>query len=192
MGGTATCQRPRLPCRGAGAKDCGIDRLVLASSLQAISGYPDERQVRVEDPPRPANLYGATKAWVEALGSWVAATSSTTVVLLRIGNFSPSVPDPAVATPRDVAAWLSPGDAVRMALVAVDGRVASGRAATSTAFPPTSGAKPTSATLSDGWATTPRMTPSRAESSSASKRHPDSRLACEKLIKAIRRQRQAQ
>ena len=111
------------------AKDRGVPRLVLASSLQAVSGYPDERQVRVEDPPRPANLYGATKAWVEALGSWVAATSSTTVVLLRIGNFSPSVPDPVMATPRDVAAWLSPGDAERMALAAVDGQVASGQAA---------------------------------------------------------------
>ena len=105
------------------AMDRGVSRLVLASSLQAVSGYPDERQVRNDDPPRPANLYGATKAWAEALGSWVSATSPTTVVSLRIGNFSLVAPDPAEATPRDLAAWLSPEDAVRLVLAAVEGPV---------------------------------------------------------------------
>lgn len=40
------------------AMDCGVRRLVLASSLQAVSGYPDVRQSRASDAPRPANLYG--------------------------------------------------------------------------------------------------------------------------------------
>ena len=71
---------------------CGVRRLVLASSLHAVSGYPDGRQRRATDQPRPLNLYGATKAWAEALGATIAATSSTTVVALRIGYFAEDRP----------------------------------------------------------------------------------------------------
>ncbi len=44
------------------AIDSGVRRLVLASSLQAMSGYPFDRQLRTVDAPMPANLYGASKA----------------------------------------------------------------------------------------------------------------------------------
>src|ERR1700761_4295407 len=76
----------------AAARECGVRRLVLASSLQALSGYPPALQRRSGDPPRPAHLYGATKAWAEALGGWVVATSGTSVVALRIGYFSEEPP----------------------------------------------------------------------------------------------------
>src|SRR6478735_580140 len=45
------------------AVDCGVRRLVLASSLHAMSAAPPGYQMRSEDQPRPGNLYGATKAW---------------------------------------------------------------------------------------------------------------------------------
>lgn len=93
------------------AIDCGVRRLVLASSLQAVSGHPDGRQTRPGDAPRPANLYGVTKAWAEALGAWVTATSSTSVVALRIGFFATSPPaGNGGSTARDLAAGLSPRD----------------------------------------------------------------------------------
>lgn len=41
---------------------CRVRRLMLASSLHALSGYPDGHQSRAADPLRPANVYGATKA----------------------------------------------------------------------------------------------------------------------------------
>lgn len=104
----------------AAARDCGVRRLVLASSLQAMSATPDGRQRRAQDPPRPANLYGATKAWAEALGSWVAATSRTSVVALRIGYFSELPPASEEATPRNLSAWLSHGDCVRLIQAAVE------------------------------------------------------------------------
>lgn len=69
---------------------------------------------------RPANLYGATKAWAEALGGWVAATSHTSVVALRIGYFSEHPPAGEEATPRNLSAWLSPGDCTRLIQVAVE------------------------------------------------------------------------
>lgn len=104
------------------AMAAGTKRLVLASSLQAVSAYPDDDQVRGEDPPRPANLYGATKAWTEALGSWVSATSAVEVVALRIGNFAADAPT-AEATPRDRAAWLSHDDCAELVRAAVEGEV---------------------------------------------------------------------
>ncbi len=102
------------------AVDCGVRRLVLASSLQAVSGYPDGWQSRTGDAPRPANLYGATKAWSEALGAWVAATSSTSVVALRIGFFAASPPAGSEATARNLAAWLSPQDCAELVMAAVE------------------------------------------------------------------------
>lgn len=105
------------------AMDAGVRRLVLASSLQAVSAVPTGTQVRTADPPRPANLYGATKAWAEALGSWVAATSTTTVVALRIGNFQAERPDPGTTSARDRAAWLSPHDAADLIRTAVEADV---------------------------------------------------------------------
>jgi nucleoside-diphosphate-sugar epimerase len=99
---------------------CGVRRLVLASSLHAVSGYPEGRQRRATDQPRPANLYGATKAWAEALGAAIAATSTTTVVALRIGYFSEARPRGVGQTPGEWAAWLSARDAVDLVRAAVE------------------------------------------------------------------------
>lgn len=110
-------------CVAAAARECGVRRLVLASSVQAVSGYRDRFQRRSSDPPRPANLYGATKAWAEALGAWVATSSSTTVVALRIGYFAPTPPSGEDGTPRNLAAWLSPSDCAELIRAAVEADV---------------------------------------------------------------------
>lgn len=102
------------------AADTRVRRLVLASSLQAVSGYPPGWQARLQDAPRPANLYGATKAWSEALGAWVASTSSTSVVALRIGLFATAPPAGERATARNMAAWLSPPDCAQLIRTAVE------------------------------------------------------------------------
>lgn len=101
------------------AADCGIRRLVLASSVQAVAGRPAGRQSRVTDAPQPRNLYGVTKAWAEALGAWVAATTAVSVVALRIGYFHETRPDAATAD-RERTAWLSPRDAAELIRAAVE------------------------------------------------------------------------
>lgn len=101
------------------AMDAGVRRLVLASSLHAVSGVAAEVQVRGDDQARPANLYGATKVWAEALGSWVAAVSDTSVVALRIGYFAAERPGGAVS-PLERAAWLSARDAAELIRAAVE------------------------------------------------------------------------
>lgn len=107
----------------AAARDCAVGTLVLASSQQAVSAYPDAFQRRSEDPARPANLYGATKAWAEGLGSWVAASSGTSVVALRIGYFSPEPPAGDAATARNMAAWLSGRDCAELIRAAAEADV---------------------------------------------------------------------
>ena len=104
------------------AIDCRVRRLVLASSIHAMSGTDEAVQVRSADRPRPGNLYGATKAWVEALGSWVASSSDTSVVALRIGYFFEEFPS-SEAQVGHRTAWLSSGDAadlIRSAVLAED------------------------------------------------------------------------
>lgn len=77
-------------------------------------------ETRAGDSPSPVNLYGATKAWAEALGAWLAATTSTSVVALRIGYFAEQRPDPATVPAREMSAWLSPRDAADLVRVAVE------------------------------------------------------------------------
>ena len=102
------------------AAACGVRRLVLASSLHAVSAVAGETQLRESDQPRPGNLYGATKAWAEALGAWLAATTSTSVVALRIGYFSRHRPDPDTVPASELAAWLSARDAADLVRAAVE------------------------------------------------------------------------
>jgi nucleoside-diphosphate-sugar epimerase len=102
------------------AAACGVRRLVLASSLHAVAGYAESRQRRATDQPRPLNLYGATKAWTEALGSTIAATSSTTVVALRIGYFHEEGPPDSEQWPGSRSAWLSPRDGADLIRAAVE------------------------------------------------------------------------
>ena len=67
------------------AKDQGCKRVVFASSVNSIRGYPLERQPRTDDPPCPANVYGATKAFGEVLGAYFAACEDLSVISVRIG-----------------------------------------------------------------------------------------------------------
>lgn len=100
------------------AADAGVRRLVLASSLHAVSALPLSVQRRTGDQPRPANLYGATKAWSEAVGAWTAATSATSVVALRIGYFSEQRPGADAEGPERIA-WLSARDAAELVRAAI-------------------------------------------------------------------------
>lgn len=101
------------------AADAGVRRLVLASSLHAVSGRPEGVQHRPDDPPRPGNLYGATKAWSEALGAWLSATTAVSVVALRIGYFAAQRP-PVDTSPQQRGAWLSARDAAELVRAAVE------------------------------------------------------------------------
>src|SRR5688572_28399544 len=49
------------------AHEAGCRRAIFASSINAVFGYPAELQIQTNLPVRPLNLYGASKAWGEAV-----------------------------------------------------------------------------------------------------------------------------
>lgn len=71
------------------AKNAGCRRVVYASSIHAVSGYPRDVQVKVTDPVFPGDLYGVSKCFGEALGRFLAAPGGMSVIALRIGACQP-------------------------------------------------------------------------------------------------------
>ena len=71
---------------GLAAVEFGVQRLVLASTVQVITGHGAlGRAVTVEDGPRPVNHYALTKAWAETAGDMYARVHSLSVISVRIG-----------------------------------------------------------------------------------------------------------
>ena len=77
------------------ARRAGVSRVVFASSnhVTGMTRWDDDRfadpahpiEVTTLDPIRPDSLYGASKAWGEALGRQYAELHGLSVVCLRIG-----------------------------------------------------------------------------------------------------------
>ncbi len=104
------------------AATAGCRRFVFASSAQAIEGYPLDWQVPDGAAPRPANLYGVSKAYGEALCAFHAARSDMSCVSLRIGAFEPKGSS-GITNRRDLSAWLSPRDGVALIEAAIEADV---------------------------------------------------------------------
>jgi uronate dehydrogenase len=67
------------------ALEAGCQRVIFASSVNAVAAYPADVQVKTDMPVAPPNLYGATKAWGEALGRFYADQKGLSVICLRLG-----------------------------------------------------------------------------------------------------------
>jgi uronate dehydrogenase len=96
------------------ARRAGVRRVVVASSGRATGFYGVGERLDGDATPRPDGLYGATKAFSEALGRMYADKFGLEVVALRIGTF-----EERPTTRRDLSTWLSPGDARRLVRAAL-------------------------------------------------------------------------
>jgi nucleoside-diphosphate-sugar epimerase len=67
------------------AHEAGCRRVIFASSVNAVFGYPKDVQVRTDMPVRPLNLYGASKAWGEAVACFYADQRGLSAICLRFG-----------------------------------------------------------------------------------------------------------
>jgi nucleoside-diphosphate-sugar epimerase len=68
------------------AVEFGVKRLVLASTVQVITGHRNlGRPIVVEDGPAPVNHYALTKVWSEAAGDMYARVHNLSVISVRIG-----------------------------------------------------------------------------------------------------------
>ena len=67
------------------AASAGCRRVIFASSVHTVVGYPADVQVTTSMPVAPATQYGAAKAFGEAMGRYYADQRDLSVLCLRIG-----------------------------------------------------------------------------------------------------------
>ncbi len=102
----------------AAAAAAGCQKLVFASSAQVIEGYPLDEQIAETALPRPANMYGVTKAFGEALAAYFAKSSPMNCVAVRIANVAVFAKGEQHSA-RDTAAFISERDLAQLLQLAL-------------------------------------------------------------------------
>lgn len=94
------------------AKDQGCRRVVFASSIQVIEGYPLDVQARPEMPMKPMNLYAAAKGFAELMGHYFAYAEGLSCIGVRVGAFehNPGNQNPENIDGRTLSAFVSARD----------------------------------------------------------------------------------
>jgi nucleoside-diphosphate-sugar epimerase len=102
------------------AKSAGCRRLIYASSIHAVSGYPVDVQVKASDPPNPGDLYGVTKVFGEALCRYMAEQEGLSCIAVRIGGFQPREWAEKEESLKYVDAWVSRRDLQQLLCRTID------------------------------------------------------------------------
>jgi uronate dehydrogenase len=66
------------------AREAGIRRMIFASTIQTVWGFPREQFIRVEDGTRVSNHYAMAKVWGEQMGEMYARVFNMEVINVRI------------------------------------------------------------------------------------------------------------
>lgn len=104
------------------AQQAGCHRIIYASSVHTVSGYPADRQIRTADPVNPGDLYGVSKCFGEALARWMAVQKKISVIVVRIGAF-PSLNTSVGGSGTIADVYVSPDDLYQLLLrcIQIDG-----------------------------------------------------------------------
>ncbi|MBA3687022.1 MAG: NAD(P)-dependent oxidoreductase [Planctomycetes bacterium] len=102
------------------ARTAGCRRVVFASSIHAVSGYPPDVQVKTGEPVNPGDLYGVSKCFGEALGRYMAEQEGLSVIAVRIGAFQPRAAARAGQGVPLLDAFISRRDLVQLLCRAID------------------------------------------------------------------------
>jgi nucleoside-diphosphate-sugar epimerase len=90
------------------ASEASCRRVIFASSVHAITGYPGDEPIPDDAAPRPQNLYGASKAFGEVIAATFAAAGLSGIAI-RIGAYdAPWFYEQGTA--REAAAYVSARD----------------------------------------------------------------------------------
>jgi len=98
----------------AAASSAGCRKVIVASSIHAVSGYPADVQIKTDDPVNPGDFYGVSKCFVEALARFYAERRGLNVLVLRIGAFQPLSAARKAESTEMMDAFLSPDDLVHL------------------------------------------------------------------------------
>lgn len=66
-----------------------LKRIIYASSIHAVSAYPENVQVKATDPVRPGDLYGVSKVYLEGLAAYHAYENGIESIGIRIADYRP-------------------------------------------------------------------------------------------------------
>jgi nucleoside-diphosphate-sugar epimerase len=97
----------------------GVKRVVFASTCNTVTAYPYDVTVRVHDPVRPPNLYGATKAFGEIMGRVFHEQHGLEFIALRLGAFQ-HYDSSKTEAPWFRNMWLSPRDCASLFRLAIE------------------------------------------------------------------------
>jgi nucleoside-diphosphate-sugar epimerase len=100
------------------AQDQGCARVVFASSVHAVAGYPVDVQPRTTDQVRPMNMYGATKCFGEATAACFAY-QGLSCICIRIGAYeAPWIKEHGTAL--DLGMYVSPRDLNQLIVLCIE------------------------------------------------------------------------
>ncbi|MGK0209030.1 MAG: uronate dehydrogenase [Patescibacteria group bacterium] len=83
------------------ARLSGVKRVIVASSVHAIRGYPLGKQIKTNYAPKPLNFYGATKVFNEALCHVFSIKYNLSCLAIRIGAYVSNDQQHTVCMTRD-------------------------------------------------------------------------------------------
>ena len=102
------------------ASEAGCRRVIFASSLHAVDGHPRDIQIRPDMPVSPLTLYGATKAWGEAVAAFYAIQKDLPTICLRIGWVMPRNDRRIVPGASHLDFVLTDEDFIRLIIASID------------------------------------------------------------------------
>lgn len=101
------------------AAEAGCQRVVYASSVQTIMGYPQDDETPVDAYRWPMNMYAVSKCYGEATARMFAATTDLSAICVRIGAYErPGLGDPEWR--HELSAYVSPRDLNQLFRLCID------------------------------------------------------------------------
>ncbi len=97
------------------ARQCGVRRVVFASSNHAAGFYERTRTIPTDVVPLPDTRYGVSKVFGEGLGALYAHKHGLGVLSIRIGNV-----DDRPVDQRRLSIWLKPEDLVQLIRIGLE------------------------------------------------------------------------
>lgn len=92
----------------------GVKRFIYSSSIHAVSGYPSDKQIEVDDPVRPGDLYGVSKCFNEALCSYYAYNKGMECIAIRIGSYNALTDEEENLNLETLSIYISSEDMLRL------------------------------------------------------------------------------
>ncbi len=101
------------------AKNQGCQRVICASSVQAVEGYASDEPVYPHSIGRPVNMYGVSKCFAEAVAHCFAYSEGLSSIAVRIGTFD-SERLRAHFSKRTLRTFVSKGDLCQLLVRCID------------------------------------------------------------------------